>query len=89
MIRASTATLSSNGPVDSRLIAKDGADFPSAEVRSSKAQLTVTVAETYDVEFVSPTPQELQFDLLLPAQKIHRTQTLVFNPATQGKPASE
>ena len=57
--------------------------MPSAEVRTSKAQLTVTVAETYDVEFVSPTPQELRFDLLLPAQKIHRTQTLVFNPATQ------
>ncbi len=81
--------LNSNGPVDWRLIAKDGADLPSAEVRSSKAQLTVTVGETYDVEFVSPTPQELRFDLLLPAQKIHLTQTLVFNPATQGKPATE
>lgn len=74
-----------NGPVEWRIIAKDGADLPPDAVRSSKAQLTVTVGETYDVEFLSATPQELLLDLLLPAQKIHTTQTLVFTPAVPDK----
>ncbi len=75
-----------NGPVEWRIIAKDGADLSPDSLRSSKAQLTITVGETYDVEFLSATPQELLFDLLLPAQKIHTTQTLLFLPAV---PASK
>jgi FtsP/CotA-like multicopper oxidase with cupredoxin domain len=59
-------------------IAKDGADLPSAVLRPTKAQLTITVGETYDVEFSTETAQELQLDLLLPGQKIHTTQTLLF-----------
>jgi manganese oxidase len=64
-----------NGPVEWLNIAKDGIDLPP---RTSKAQMTVTVGETYDVEFSSPTSQDLILDLLLPAQKIHVTQTLAF-----------
>jgi FtsP/CotA-like multicopper oxidase with cupredoxin domain len=70
-----------NGPVDWRIIAKDGADLPPGLVRSGKAQLTVTVGETYDVEFATATPKELLLDLLLPGQKIHTSQTLLFVPA--------
>jgi hypothetical protein len=36
------------------------------------------VGETHDVEFSSPIAQDLLLDLLLPAQKIHTTQTLAF-----------
>ncbi len=68
----------SKGPVEWRIIAKDGADLPSDSKRPSKAQLTITVGETYDVEFSTPTVQDLLLDLLLPAQKIHTSQTLSF-----------
>jgi FtsP/CotA-like multicopper oxidase with cupredoxin domain len=70
-----------SGPVEWKIIAKDGADLPPDVVRLSKAQLTVTVGETYDVEFLTATPQELLLDLLLPGQKVHTTQTLLFVPA--------
>ena len=70
------------GPVEWRVIAKDGADLPPESVRPAKAQMTITVGETYDVEFSSPAPQDLLLDLLLPAQKIHTTQTLAFKAAT-------
>jgi FtsP/CotA-like multicopper oxidase with cupredoxin domain len=68
-----------SGPVDWMTIAKDGIDLPG---HSGKAQLTVSVGETYDVEFSSPAPQDLLLDLLLPGQKIHTTQTLAFLPAS-------
>jgi len=68
-----------NGPVEWLNIAKDGVDLPP---RASKAQMTITVGETYDVEFSSPTPQDLILDLLLPAQKIHISQTLAFGGPT-------
>jgi FtsP/CotA-like multicopper oxidase with cupredoxin domain len=64
-----------NGPVEWLNIAKDGVDLPP---RMSKAQITITVGETHDVEFSSPIAQDLLLDLLLPAQKIHTTQTLAF-----------
>jgi FtsP/CotA-like multicopper oxidase with cupredoxin domain len=68
----------STGPVDWRVIAKDGADLPANQVHTGKAQLIVTVGETYDVEFTASRSQDLLLDLLMPAQKIHATQTLVF-----------
>ena len=69
-----------NGPVDWRILAKDGAGLPPDGGRPTKAQLTITVGETYDVEFPAATPQDLLLDLLLPGQKIHTSQTLVFTP---------
>lgn len=67
-----------NGLVEWLEIAKDGADLPINIVHPTKAQLTVTVGETYDVEFSSNTTQDLVFDLFLPGQKIHTMQTLSF-----------
>jgi FtsP/CotA-like multicopper oxidase with cupredoxin domain len=67
-----------NGPVEWRVIAKDGADLPSALQRESNAELTITVGETYDVQFKSTKTQDLVLDLLLPGQKIHTSQTLSF-----------
>jgi len=71
-----------NGPVEWLNIAKDGVDLPPTMVRSTKAQLTITVGETYDVEYSTASAQDLLLDLLLPAQKIHTTQTLSFAPAS-------
>jgi hypothetical protein len=53
-------------------------------VRPAKAQLAITVGETYDVEFSTATPQDLLLDLRLPGQKIHTTQTLAFIRASSG-----
>ncbi len=78
-----------NGPVDWRIIAKDGSDLPASLVRLSKAQLTITVGETYDVEFSTSAPEELLLDLFLPGQKIHTSQTLLFMPAVAGSPAAQ
>lgn len=72
------------GPVDWRIIAKDGADLAADVVRPSKAQLTITVGETYDAEFSTAAAQDLQLDLLLPARKVHVTQTLSFARASTG-----
>jgi len=71
------------GPVKWRVLAKDAVDLSPAAAQFTDAQLTITVGETYDVEFVSDSAQDLLLDLLLPAQKIHTTQTLVFGPAAR------
>jgi len=71
-----------NGLAEWLRIAKDGVDLPPTMVRSTKAQLTITVGETYDVEYSTASAQDLLLDLLLPAQKIHTTQTLSFAPAS-------
>jgi FtsP/CotA-like multicopper oxidase with cupredoxin domain len=67
-----------NGPVEWLNVAKDGIDMP-LMAPPTKAQLTITVGETYDVKFSSDKPQDLLLDLLLPAQKIHITQSLAFS----------
>jgi len=69
------------GLVKWRVLAKDAVDLSPAVTQIKDSQLTITVGETYDVEFVSDSAQELLLDLLLPGQKIHTTQTLVFEPA--------
>jgi hypothetical protein len=47
----------SSGPVDRVKTAKDSADLP-AHV-SARAQRTITVGETFDVEFMAASPQDL------------------------------
>jgi hypothetical protein len=69
-----------SGPVEWVKVAKDGADLPSNI--STRAQETITVGETFDVEFSTATGQDLLLDLLLPGQKIHITQTLSFQPVS-------
>jgi FtsP/CotA-like multicopper oxidase with cupredoxin domain len=43
-------------PVQWKVIAKDGADLPPAQLRSSTADMGITVGETYDVEYQAETP---------------------------------
>jgi hypothetical protein len=50
------------------------------------AQETITVGETFDMEFSTATAQDLLLDLLLPGQKIHTTQTLSFRPVSPNAP---
>ena len=69
-----------SGPVEWVKIAKDGADLPAHVI--TRAQETITVGETFDVEFSTATAQDLLLDLLLPGQKIHTTQTLSFQPVS-------
>lgn len=71
-----------NGPVEWVKIAKDGADLPTHV--STSARETITVGETFDVEFSTPTAQDLTLDLLLPGQKIHTSQTLSFQSVPLG-----
>jgi FtsP/CotA-like multicopper oxidase with cupredoxin domain len=70
-----------SGPVEWVRIAKDGADLPSHV--STIARETITVGETFDVEFSSASAQDLTLDLFLPGQKIHTSQTLSFQPQPQ------
>lgn len=43
-------------PVAWQVIAKDGADLPPAQLKSSVADMGITVGETYDVEYESKNP---------------------------------
>ena len=43
-------------PVQWKVIAKDGADLPPAQLRSSSADMGIAVGETYDVEYRADTP---------------------------------
>jgi manganese oxidase len=47
---------SDDKPVQWRIIAKDGADLPAAQLKFSRADMPITVGETYDVEYQSDTP---------------------------------
>ncbi|HSB75356.1 MAG TPA: hypothetical protein VLC12_06880, partial [Terriglobales bacterium] len=67
-----------HGPVQWKIIAKDGADLAPAVVKSTPAQTPITVGETYDAEFETDAPKELILDFYLPGPKVHTTQTLVF-----------
>lgn len=70
-----------HGPVQWRIIAKDGADLDPAALQSTPAETPITVGETYDAEFKTDTPQELILDFYLPGPKLHSTQTLLFAPS--------
>ncbi len=49
--------LTSDGaPVQWKIIAKDGADLPPAQLKSSAADMYLTVGETYDVEYQAASP---------------------------------
>ena len=71
-------------PVEWVKVAKDGADLPTHI--STRAQDTITVGETFDVEFSTATAQDLLLDLLLPGQKVHTNQTLSFQPVSVSAP---
>jgi FtsP/CotA-like multicopper oxidase with cupredoxin domain len=72
-------------PVQWRIIAKDGADLPSAEATMQTAEFGITVGETYDFEYQASTPQDLALEVYLPGPKLRVTQGLVF---AAGRPSN-
>ena len=67
-----------HGPVQWRIVAKDGADLAPEVVKPTAAETPITVGETYDAEFEADVPKELLLDFYLPGPKVHTMQTLVF-----------
>lgn len=67
-----------SGPLDWKIVAKDGADLPASVIHSSNAERTITVGETFDAEFTSEVPQDVLLDLVRPALKMHTVQVLSF-----------
>ena len=54
-------------PVEWRVIAKDGADLPPAQLRSSTADMGITVGETYDVEYQAEAPGIADLEIRQPS----------------------
>jgi FtsP/CotA-like multicopper oxidase with cupredoxin domain len=48
--------ISDDKPVQWKVVAKDGADLPAAQLKFSQADMPITVGETYDVEYQSDNP---------------------------------
>ena len=60
--------LSGSSPVVWRAVAKDGADLPASQSTVRPARQTVSVGETYDFEFQSPSAAELRLEIFRPAR---------------------
>jgi FtsP/CotA-like multicopper oxidase with cupredoxin domain len=54
-------------PVQWKVIAKDGTDLPPAQLKSSTADMGITVGETYDVEFQAETPGLADLEIRQPS----------------------
>jgi FtsP/CotA-like multicopper oxidase with cupredoxin domain len=54
-------------PAQWKVIAKDGADLPPAQLRSSLADMGITVGETYDVEYQAETPGLADLEIRQPS----------------------
>jgi manganese oxidase len=54
-------------PVQWKVIAKDGADLPPTQLRSSTADMGITVSETYDVEYQAETPGLADLEIRQPS----------------------
>jgi manganese oxidase len=54
-------------PVQWKVIAKDGADLPTAQLKSSTADMGITVGETYDVEYQAETPGLADLEIRQPS----------------------
>lgn len=77
-----TGLRNSSGPVEWQIIAKDGIDLPTESMWRTKAPITVSVGETYDIEFSTDTAQDVLLELLLPGLKMRTSQTLEFSKQT-------
>ena len=65
-------------PLQWKVIAKDGADLPPAQLKSSVADMTITVGETYDVEYQAEHPGNVDLQIWLPSFPVRVTQPLTF-----------
>jgi FtsP/CotA-like multicopper oxidase with cupredoxin domain len=67
-----------DAPLQWKVIAKDGADLPPAQLKSSVAEMTITVGEAYDVEYQSDHPGEVDLQVWFPPFPVRLTQPLTF-----------
>lgn len=67
-----------DAPVQWKVVAKDGADLPLAQLKSSIADMTITVGETYDVEYQADHPGVVDMQIWLPDFPVRVTQPLTF-----------
>jgi hypothetical protein len=68
----------SDKPLQWKVIAKDGADLPPSQLKSSLADMTITVGETYDVEYQADYPGNVDLQIWLPSFPVRVTQPLTF-----------
>ena len=67
-----------DAPLQWKIIAKDGADLPPTQLKSSLADMTITVGEAYDVEYQADHPGEADLQIWLPGFPVRVTQPLTF-----------
>jgi hypothetical protein len=67
-----------DAPVQWKVVAKDGADLPPAQLKSSAADMGITVRESYDVEYQQDTPGFANLQIWLPVFPVMATQPLKF-----------
>ena len=64
-------------PVEWRAVAKDAVDLPASEATMRRADLQISVGETYDFEFEATAPVELTLEGVQPNDTRRVVQTLV------------
>jgi manganese oxidase len=67
-----------DAPLQWKVIAKDGADLPPAQLKPSVADMTITVGEAYDVEYQADHPGEVDLQVWFPPFPVRLTQPLTF-----------
>ncbi len=67
-----------DAPLQWKIIAKDGADLPPTQLKSSLADMTITVGEAYDVEYQADHLGEADLQIWLPGFPVRVTQPLTF-----------
>ncbi len=65
-------------PAQWKVIAKDGADLPPAQLKSSVADMGITVGETYDVEYQAEAPGLADLEIREPSFPMAATLSLNF-----------
>jgi hypothetical protein len=60
------------------VVAKDGANLPPAQLKSSVADMEITVGETYDVEYQADHPANVDLQIWVPTFPVRVTQPLTF-----------
>ena len=64
-----------------KVVAKDGADYPPAQLKSTRADMYVTVGQTFDVEYQSDKPGFEYLEIWEPAYPVRATMPLKFAAA--------
>jgi hypothetical protein len=75
---------SNDKPVQWKVVAKDGANLPAAQVKFSAADMPITVGETYDVEYEAKDAGEASLQIWEVSYPVLVTVPLRFSAAGSG-----